>query len=530
MKRFKSAFPLSLTITILSPMFTRFLLAFLLSLPVLHSAEVGYPVTLTTLDSPAGAGAMGSSLTRAENGDVYLSWVETPADNRTSLHLAKYDSARHQWGEAQLIAAGEDWFVNWADFPALSVEDDGQLTAVWFVNNPSPTGSDHAAGHHGPGYQAWFSQSRDGGESWSRPARLTTESESVEFVALQPLARGGLLAVWLDGRAKHTGSTTQQLYGRLLGKDGPDQLIDDSVCDCCPTALTAFPDGSALVAYRARREGEIRDIYTARFQRDQWSQPRVLSADQWQIKGCPVNGPQLDSVGGRVAAAWFTGADNSPRVYSSSSPDAGARFLMPQRVDLGHPLGRVDTLLLQDGSRLVTWLESAGTQEAGIYLRRFASNDDRSPPVLLASSSAARASGFPRLALLKDYDATPAQFLLAYTRDADASSVATVLVTLPDLSLLAGRAPCLPCDEDDANATRGYPVKGIVTRGLTERGQVLVKHDEIPGVMRAMTMAFTVAPETLALLTADREILGRIERRGRDWWLFNVKLLDANLP
>ena len=35
-------------------------------------------------------------------------------------------------------------------------------------------------------------------------------------------------------------------------------------------------------------------------------QPAAVREDGWKIAGCPVNGPQLASSGGRVAAAWFT--------------------------------------------------------------------------------------------------------------------------------------------------------------------------------------------------------------------------------
>lgn len=416
------------------------LLALLCSAAVTLAAEkISVPDEVYPQPNPAGPGALAASLVRADHGAIYLSWLEPKATGTTALRFARYDAAGSRWGEARTIAAGRDWFVNWADFPALAAEPGGRLTAVWYVNNPAAASGQGAHSHHDAGYQAWFSQSTDDGVTWSPPARLTTESDKVEFVSLQPLGRGGLAAVWLDGRAKkHDDTAAMRLYGRMLGADEPDQLIDDSVCDCCQTTLTAFPDGSALVGYRARREGEVRDNYTASYRSGKWEAPRILNADDWRIGGCPVNGPRLASAGGgTVAAAWFTAAGNEARVLAAVSPDAGARFLMPQRVDLGNPLGRVDTVLLRDGSRLVTWLEAAGEKEAGIYLRRISADDEVGPPVLLAASSQARASGFPRLALVKDYDATPAQLLLAYTRDTEPSAVHTQLITLPDLSTLA---------------------------------------------------------------------------------------------
>ena len=91
------------------------------------------------------------------------------------------------------------------------------------------------------------------------------------------------------------------------------------------------------------------------------------------------------------------------------------------------------------------------------------------------------------------------------------------------------RKPCLPCDEEDANAQRGYPVRGRILGVDPERHQVLVKHREIPGVMRAMTMVFNVDPAVLPALKRDQELLGRIEKRDHAWWLFNIKLLGAEL-
>lgn len=455
---------------------------------------------------------------------MWLSWQQTDRADVSSLHIAKFDRNAQTWGTPRVVATGKDWFINWADFPALAIEPNGRLTAVWFINNPV-TDASGATAHHSS-YQAWLSQSSDDGATWTKPMRLTEESDSVEFVSLQPLAGGGVLAVWLDGRAKHSGhAKAQQLYGRIIGRDTTDTLIDDSVCDCCQTTLTAFPNGDALVAYRARREGEIRDIHTALLRNGHWRSPRILSADEWQINGCPVNGPQLDSQAGQVSAVWFTAADGAPRVYASASPDAGARFLMPQRIDLGHPIGRVDTVQLRDGARIVVWLESGEGNQAGIWLRYISPSDEIGAPVLLAGTSQARSAGFPRIALLKDYDATPAQLLLTYTDAINQNTqVETQLVTLPDLSSLAGRAPCLPCDENDAAASRGYGVKGIVT-DWPELDEVTLKFEEIPGVMRRGSLTFKVEPGQQTSLPVGQELLGRIEQRDSTWWLFHVTRL-----
>ena len=35
------------------------------------------------------------------------------------------------WSAPETVAAGKDWFVNWADFPSVAVLPDGALFAHW---------------------------------------------------------------------------------------------------------------------------------------------------------------------------------------------------------------------------------------------------------------------------------------------------------------------------------------------------------------------------------------------------------------
>jgi len=64
-----------------------------------------------------------------------------------------------------------------------------------------------------------------------------------------------------------------------------------------------------------------------------WSAPSPVHADGWKVPGCPVNGPAVAASGRRVAVAWYTYADERPRVRLAFSDDAGARFGAPVEVD-----------------------------------------------------------------------------------------------------------------------------------------------------------------------------------------------------
>jgi hypothetical protein len=367
---------------------------------------------------------MGSSLTLAPDGTPWLSWLEPAGPAAWAMKVSRYEGKTRTWSAPRAVAAGPDLFTNWADFPQLAAGHDGRLTAVWFIDNPAH----HAAardGHHGPGYRAIYSSSNDGGTTWEPDLPVSDEALAVEFVALQPLADGRMLAAWLDGR----NHGRMALYARQLdGRPGPgpDTLVDDSVCDCCQLSLVTTSGGGALLAYRGRTPDEIRDIQLARFDGRAWHRLGPLHTDGWKIAGCPVNGPQLAAAGERVGAVWFTAADNQARVLARVSADGGKTFGPVARVDLGRPQGRVDIVGLADGTLVLSWLEMTGLdtgKAGGIYLRTLSPAGELSAPQLVAPSSTSRLSGFPRMVPIGGR-----QVLLTCTQEGEPTQVLTLLV------------------------------------------------------------------------------------------------------
>lgn len=499
------------------------------------------PPTLdvATVANPAGAAALAPALARGTDGTVWLSWLETGADQTVSFRCAVFDAATRTWSEARTIAHGADLQAGTADFPQLAAGEAGHATALWYLKNPPSPETAHL--HHGAGYRAVTAATRDGGRTWSAPERVTRESDINEFASLAVLADGRVLAAWLDAREKKAAGPSahahahgaaapaaagpkpaQKLYARILGDAGPDMLVDAKVCDCCHTTLTAFPDGTALLAYRGRSDEEVRDIRTTRFRGTAWDEARVLSNDDWRIAGCPVNGPQLASDGGRVAAAWFTAAGNEPRVLASFSPDAGARFLMPHSLGEAKPAGRVSTVLLRDGALLVSWVDAAGA----LMLRRVSPDYAPSVAQRVSDPGAGRVKGFPRLALVRDYAGgkTPAHLLAVYALDG-VPGLHTRLVAVPEGDLLVAEqnCDCAPSPEELV----GFTLRGTFAEKSSVPGTVRVRHDEVPGLFAAGARDFRVAPELAAAAEPGRRFLGRVERRDGTWWLFGVRLLAA---
>ena len=349
-----------------------------------------------SIDSPAPPGSAEPNLFTAFDGRVYLTWVEPVESRGHKLRFAVRDEGN--WSEPRTIAEGSNWFVNWADFPSLVVLPDRTLVAHWLVK----------AGSDGHAYDINISRSSDGGKTWTSPIIPHRDGTRTEhgFVSLLPWSGGRAAAVWLDGRnfkevpKDSHGSPPNEMTLRFTvidskGRLSDDMLLDPRVCDCCQTSAALTPDG-AIVAYRDRSEREIRDISVVRFHHGRWTEPRSVSVDDWEIHGCPVNGPSVSTEGRRVAVAWFTAAKELSQVKAVFSGDGGGTFGQPIRVDDGTPVGRVDVLTLADGSALVSWLERT-TKGGAIKVRRVRADGSRDQAITVAESGVARASGFPQM-------------------------------------------------------------------------------------------------------------------------------------
>lgn len=75
-----------------------------------------------------------------------------------------------------------------------------------------------------------------------------------------------------------------------------------------------------------------------------------------------------------------------------------------------------------------------------------------------------------------------------------------------------------------------YPLTGIVRAVAPEKGQVLIRHREIPGFMKAMTMPFEPAdPSILGLLNPGDQVEGRLRVEKQDGAVLAYQLLDLKV-
>lgn len=71
-------------------------------------------------------------------------------------------------------------------------------------------------------------------------------------------------------------------------------------------------------------------------------------------------------------------------------------------------------------------------------------------------------------------------------------------------------------------APAGHPLRGVVVAVLPEKSALLVKHEEIPGVMSAMTMLLKVDDAALASAKQDAAITATLVKKADGWWLENI--------
>ncbi len=347
-------------------------------------------------------------LTVGDDQNLYLSWV-TQNDDSAYFFYAKWQE--DAWGSPHLIASGTNWFVNWADYPMIAVNNQGQMLAHYLVKSDTSTYA----------YDVTMRSSIDG-KTWSDPFTPHSDGTPTEhgFVSMMPLADGSYQGVWLDGRNtgghahgdSHSAMTLRTAQITVDGVISNEMELDSKVCDCCQTT-TALLEGEPVVIYRDRSEDEVRDMYYTKITSGSHTTPTPLHEDQWKIAGCPVNGARSASKGDQIAVAWFTAAQNQPKVKVKFINASALTSKNALTIEDPNPMGRVDIDWIDSARVVVSWL-SKTSRGAEIKIAELPTQtNDPSvtgmTPVKSIATSESRSSGFPQMAVYNQ------QIFLAWT-------------------------------------------------------------------------------------------------------------------
>ena len=387
-----------------SPLASIILAIFITACTPSQKGDFGEPEILATL---ATGKVTGPRLSEGADGGLILSWMES-GESGTDLKFATYEAGG--FGDASLVVTEPRMFVNWADVPSvLHVYEDHWL-AHWLRYSADKTYS----------YDVVVSQSFDGGKSWGEPVAAHTDGTPTEhgFVSLHRDPEGVAL-IWLDGRdtaneaSESVLDTSMTLRSAVITPDGDrlhEQLVDDSVCDCCQTDVAVSTSGPVAV-YRDRTAGEIRDIYVTRFVDGAWQTGVPLHADNWEIPGCPVNGPSIVAQDNSVVVAWFTAAQGQPSVRVVFSNDGGATFGDPIEIASERLAGFVGLAILDEDALAVSWVSRNESGSNAINVRRITTDGQLGAVHTVANTEQLRV--FPQLAYQDE------NLVLAWTDEID---------------------------------------------------------------------------------------------------------------
>jgi hypothetical protein len=233
--------------------------------------------------------------------------------------------------------------------------------------------------------------SSDGGRTFGR-SRLMPGTDAPGNRGWQSLAAGAggvVHAAWLDHRElaeseskraphQHAGhgasaspadltdgvamAARSKLYITTLGS--APMAITGGVCYCCKTALVTGRSGEVFAAWRHVYDGNIRDIAFAS-SRDggkTFTAPIRVSEDQWQLNGCPDDGPAMAiDASDRVHVVWPTifteRGEPTLALYYSMSAD-GKRFSPRMRLPTEGVAHHPQAAVANDGSLVVVWDET----------------------------------------------------------------------------------------------------------------------------------------------------------------------------
>lgn len=143
---------------------------------------------LKHLASPADSLSAEPYLFSDKNGLVHLSWIE----KRKEKSFLKFSVLNEeQWSKPKVISSGDDWFVNWADYPLITTDGSKNMIAHFLEKSEKGTYT----------YDIKLVVSADLGKTWSEPKILHDDGKKAEhgFVSVIPYSENYFIS-WLDGR------------------------------------------------------------------------------------------------------------------------------------------------------------------------------------------------------------------------------------------------------------------------------------------------------------------------------------------
>ena len=356
------------------------------------------------------------------NGGTYLSFISTSDTSELSkLYFSKLELNNLEWNSPSLINSSTDWFVNWADFPRITTNNQKGISVHFLEKSSSETYS----------YDIKVMNSKDEGNSWNNPMKLHNDNTKTEHGFVSTVNyNNNFLSTYLDGRQNELAKENKNLKPQMTLRatsyniDGVilmDELIDNKVCDCCQTDIALTSDNSPITVYRDRSNNETRDIYYSYYKNSKWSNPLPVFNDNWIIGGCPVNGPAISTFNNSSSLIWYTEIDGESKIKIAFTDDITKGFDDPILINANNPLGRVDIEMINENSSIISYMDYIN-DKAYLKLQKIDRYTDINKSIIIDEISNTRSSGFPKINII-DNDKT----IISWTDSSNKLYVKTIL-------------------------------------------------------------------------------------------------------
>lgn len=252
-------------------------------------------------------------LAKTASGEVMLSWTEKDDQGLVFFCLAFSKDQGKTFSDKKVIFSGNGIGNSRMMRAKVLSKKNGTLVAIFTNRGES---APNASGRGGRSSNIVFCESKDGGNTWTKPANVDSDPKQGivrGFFDAIVMSNDEIAVAYLKDVANSTKHEERDL--RLVtSKNGvfqPERLIDPVVCDCCPINFLIDASGDLNVFYRDNNDN-IRDIarMTSKDNGQTFSKPEIVFNDKWEINGCPHSGAvsTINGKGGLVS--WFSGTDN----------------------------------------------------------------------------------------------------------------------------------------------------------------------------------------------------------------------------
>lgn len=209
------------------------------------------------------------------------------------------------------------------DRPRIAVGPDGEIYVLWTRKLDKPY-----TGH------IRFSRSLDNGETFSPPVNVNDDDAVIahRFANFAVNDKGAVFVAWIDKRnvaaaeaagREYAGAALYYAVSEDRGASfSASRKLADHSCECCRIAMGLDAKGLPVLFYRHVFPGQVRDHAILRFKDVNTPLDHVRATfDDWEINGCPHQGPALAISDGVLHMAWFTAGPERQGLFYARRED-----------------------------------------------------------------------------------------------------------------------------------------------------------------------------------------------------------------